>query len=130
MQAAWNAPITTDAELAHLLEVVAPLYFYTFDADRARRLFGKIVYNAAAMTQGGQLYEEHNVTPWLGEIQAPTLILVGRDDFICPPSQAAIMHAGIPNAQLVIFEQSGHFPYVEEPDIFFAAVRAWFDQTA
>jgi proline iminopeptidase len=60
-----------------------------------------------------------------GEISTPTLILVGRDDFVCPPSQAKIMHEGIPNSELIVFEKSGHFTHVEEPEAFFDAVRGW-----
>jgi pimeloyl-ACP methyl ester carboxylesterase len=60
---------------------------------------------------------------------APTLILVGRDDFICPPSQAKIMHERIPDSELVVFENSGHFAHVEEPDAFCAAIRAWLKRT-
>src|SRR5215208_211447 len=56
------------------------------------------------------------------------LILVGRDDFVCPPSQAKIMHEGIPNSQLVVFEKSGHFAHVEEPEAFLDAVRGWLNR--
>jgi proline iminopeptidase len=65
----------------------------------------------------------YNVTARLGEIAVPTLITVGRDDFITPPSRAEIMHAGIPGSELVIFERSGHYPFVEEPEAFFAAAH-------
>ena len=47
----------------------------------------------------------------------------GRYDWICPPSQAHILHEGLPNSELVIFEESGHLPYVEEPELFFDTVR-------
>jgi proline iminopeptidase len=54
---------------------------------------------------------------------------VGRDDFICPPSQAKIMRERMPNSELVVFEQSGHFAHVEEPEAFFDAVRGWLRRT-
>src|SRR5215213_7024615 len=73
--------------------------------------------------------ERWSVVPRLGEVSVPTLILVGRDDFICPPSQAKIMHEGIPHSELVVFERSGHFPYIEEPEAFFDAVRGWLQRT-
>jgi pimeloyl-ACP methyl ester carboxylesterase len=31
-------------------------------------------------------------------------------------------------AELHIFEQSGHFPWIEEPDVFFNAVCSWLRQ--
>jgi proline iminopeptidase len=60
---------------------------------------------------------------------APTLILVGRDAFVCPPSCAEIMHDGIPNSELVVLEESGHLAHAEEPKAFFEAVRGWLRRT-
>ncbi len=36
------------------------------------------------------------------------------------------MRQQIKNAELVIFEQSGHMPHIEEPQAFFGAIRSWF----
>jgi proline iminopeptidase len=85
--------------------------------------------SAEAYRAGAALMEGWSVVPRLGEISGPTLILVDQDDFICPPSPAKIMHEGIPHSELVLFEQSGHFPYIEEPDAFFNAVRGWLQRT-
>ena len=35
------------------------------------------------------------------------------------------MRERIPNSELVVFEKSGHFTNVEEPEAFFEAVRRW-----
>jgi proline iminopeptidase len=50
---------------------------------------------------------------------------VGKDDFICPPSRAKFLQEGIPNSEIVVFENSGHLSYIEEPEAFFEAVRGW-----
>jgi pimeloyl-ACP methyl ester carboxylesterase len=39
------------------------------------------------------------------------------------------MHEGIPDSELVVFEQSGHFVYVEEAEAFFETVRGWLRRT-
>lgn len=114
-----------DADLMRMMRVILPLYFHRFDGAVADRIVGKAVCSASAGKRGEELMAEYDVTSRLGEIRAPTLILVGRDDFICPPSQAAIMHESISGSELVVFEQSGHFPWLEEPDAFFAAIRDW-----
>jgi pimeloyl-ACP methyl ester carboxylesterase len=108
-----------------LWKLIEPLYFHTFDADLAERVLGKTIPSVEDSEAGDSILEEWDLTPRLGEISAPTLILVGEDDFICPPSQAKIMHEGIPNSELVVFEESGHFVHVEEPEAFFEAVRRW-----
>ena len=59
-----------------------------------------------------------DVVSRLGEIDVPTLILSGRHDFFCPPSQAERLRRGIRGSEVVIFEQSGHYPFVEEAEAF------------
>jgi proline iminopeptidase len=63
------------------------------------------------------------VTARLGEIAVPTLITVGRVDWISPVAASEQLAAGLPNAQLAIFEKSGHSPQIEERDAWLATVR-------
>jgi proline iminopeptidase len=126
---ALEASAEDEAEYWRLWKLIEPLYFHTFDADLAERVLGKRVISVEAAEAGDAIVEEWDLTPRLGEISAPTLILVGRDDFVCPPSQARIMHERIPKSELVIFEKSGHFAHVEEPGAFFEAVRGWLERT-
>ncbi len=124
-----KTPVHDDAALRRMWEVVRPLYWNEFDADLDDRVMGNTVFSAQAANAGNDITEEWDVTPRLGEIRAPTLVLVGQGDIICPPSQAKIMHEGIPGSELVLFEDSGHFLYVEEAGAFFDAVRAWLWRT-
>lgn len=39
-----------------------------------------------------------------------------------PPEHEAFIQAGIPGSELVLFKKSGHFPWLEEPDLFYATV--------
>jgi proline iminopeptidase len=127
--AAWGQPPADDADNAEMLRFLkarAPLYFVRHDPALVDRLFGRTVFSATASKRGSELVEGYSRVPRLGEIETPTLVLTGREDFIAPPSQAERLGRGMPHAQVVIFEQSGHYPYVEEPDAFFAALRNWF----
>ena len=56
--------------------------------------------------------------PLLHTIKAPTLVTVGRTDWVTPVSSSQIIADGIPNSRLVIFEKSGHSPQTEEYDLF------------
>ena len=49
-----------------------------------------------------------DLRPELGKITAPTLILAGRHDWICPPDLSEEMHRLIPHSDLRIFEHSAH----------------------
>ncbi|SDK12857.1 Pimeloyl-ACP methyl ester carboxylesterase [Bradyrhizobium sp. Rc2d] len=54
----------------------------------------------------------------LGEIHVPTMVVVGDEDIITPPSESQILAAGIPNSQLYCIPRAGHFPMLERPDTF------------
>ena len=61
----------------------------------------------------------------LARIATPTLVIHGRFDTSMPFAQGQIIAAGVPNARLEIFEQSGHFPWWEEEAAFERSVRAF-----
>jgi len=124
LQEDWS----TDEEKRARFPIIWPIYFKNFDPDIGARLLANSIVTVSGGAREGEL-KAYNVIPRLGEIQTPTLILAGREDWVCPPSKAHILHDGIPNSELVIFEDSGHLPYVEESDLFFSTVRNWFKRT-
>ncbi|MFZ1670642.1 MAG: hypothetical protein WAT65_06810, partial [Candidatus Nanopelagicales bacterium] len=48
----------------------------------------------------------------------PTLIVWGALDTVIPVSHAHEAHAAMPGSELEIFEQSRHFPHMDEPTRF------------
>jgi pimeloyl-ACP methyl ester carboxylesterase len=54
----------------------------------------------------------------LPHIKCPTLLIWGEHDRDVPPAAAQVMARLIPDAQLVIFENAGHFPYLDQFDRF------------
>ena len=58
----------------------------------------------------------------LKKIKIPTLIMHGAKDVLVPPQNAKILVDLIPNAQIKIFAESAHAPYVEEPDAVISAM--------
>ena len=59
----------------------------------------------------------------LGDITHPVLVLAGRHDRACSVEAAQAIAAGVPNARLVVFEDSGHMTFVEENEAYLGAVR-------
>ncbi|MFK3642733.1 alpha/beta fold hydrolase [Pseudomonas protegens] len=53
--------------------------------------------------------------PELAKIQAPTLLLWGREDRLLHPSSAQVWAKGLPQAQVQLWEGIGHMPMVERP---------------
>ena len=58
----------------------------------------------------------------LHTIKVPTLINCGDHDE-CDPSLSKEMHEKIPGSKLVIFPQSGHMTFVDQPDMFIKTVE-------
>ena len=52
----------------------------------------------------------------LGKFTMPTLILAGRYDRVVIPRWSVQYKKYAPQAQFVMFEKSGHFPFIEETD--------------
>lgn len=65
-----------------------------------------------------------DVTPRLGEIRVPALVLCGRYDE-ATPHQAETLVAALPDAELVVFEESAHLAPVEETERYLATVRSF-----
>jgi proline iminopeptidase len=63
----------------------------------------------------------------LGEVASPVLVLAGRHDRTCGVDAATAIAAGIPGAELVVFERSGHMAFVEEQEAWLGAVRRFLD---
>ena len=58
----------------------------------------------------------------LSSVRVPTLIIQGELDPL-PIQSAREWAAAMPNARLLALKGVGHFPYVESPEVFFAAVN-------
>ncbi|MBD3216847.1 MAG: alpha/beta fold hydrolase [candidate division Zixibacteria bacterium] len=55
----------------------------------------------------------------LSVVDCPALIMTGRYDRVCPPAAQTEIVKALPDAELVIFDKSGHRPFIEEPVKFF-----------
>ena len=64
----------------------------------------------------------------LNEIIAPTLIMCGDEDHGAPPENSRQMAAMVKGARFVEIKQAGHIANIEQPAIFNAAVRGFFDE--
>ncbi|MGH7667444.1 MAG: alpha/beta fold hydrolase [Candidatus Dormibacteria bacterium] len=63
-----------------------------------------------------------DLTPQLGEVEAPTLVLAGSLDQAVPPALALELQAGLPRAGLRVLAGAGHLLNVEQPGPFAGAV--------
>jgi proline iminopeptidase len=68
--------------------------------------------------------------PRLGELRVPTLLLCARHDPQYPLACSEQLAAGVAGAELVVFDHSGHHPFIEEPDPFWAALARFLSRDA
>lgn len=64
----------------------------------------------------------YDVRSELGDFTVPTLVLAGAFDWVTPPTQSDQIRAGLPESEYVLFENSGHMPFIEENDLYIESV--------
>lgn len=58
----------------------------------------------------------------LGDIECPTLIVVGEGDIVTPIAMAKNLKCEIPNSELLVIPEASHLVNLEQPDLFYSAV--------
>lgn len=75
---------------------------------------------------GSMIYQDYRKE--LKNIKAKTLVVAGRYDGVSTPEFAVQYKQFMPQAQFVMFEQSGHNPYLEEADKFYKLFTDFFNE--
>jgi proline iminopeptidase len=119
-------PAASDDSLEAFIAQVLPLYLHSPEKSlplAQEQLSGPISSYAFASQFAADAAFPIDQTKSLGAIRAKVLIMVGRHDYVCPVKLSERLHEGIPESLLVIFEESGHLPWLEEPNAFFAELE-------
>jgi proline iminopeptidase len=119
-------PAASDESLEEFIAQVLPLYLHSPEKSLSlaqKQLSGPISSYAFASQFAADVALPIDQTKSLGAIRAKVLIMVGRHDYICPVALSERLHQGIPESLLVIFEESGHMPWLEQPNAFFAELE-------
>jgi proline iminopeptidase len=123
--AGFAATPVNDDEATRILARIAPAYVADWET-RGGELgpaLARSRAHAAPMT--AEERAPYDVRTLLPALKVPTLVLVGRHDFVCPLAFAEELASGIPGAKLVVFERSGHMAHLEEPEEFRGAVAGF-----
>jgi proline iminopeptidase len=109
----------------------------TFHVDEAREEYFRIVafdevtarnmvlISGPAQAMKMNIAIEHE----LGRIDCPTLVIHGARDFIVRDAPNLVCKL-ITDARLVVIPASGHYPFIEQPDAFTTALRAFITETS
>lgn len=125
----FATPPGSDEEFREERRAVLPLAF----AHPAPRVLApvarEVMFRAAPWRHAVRcMLPAYNVADKLRAVSAPALVLGGRHDWMSPPTQPARLTSLLPRSELVLFEQSGHYPFVEETEEFVAVFRDWLER--
>jgi pimeloyl-ACP methyl ester carboxylesterase len=127
MQMAANPEVPDEEKTAAMRELWLHRWFPVSAADRdaAPALLDQAFRNAelnwayaAYANQETPVFDARDRLPL---ITARSLVIAGTHDTI-PVAKAEELHAGLADSELLVFESSGHFSPLEEPDRFTAAI--------
>ena len=130
LKAEWAGEYQTDEDMSRLWVEEMKFYFKKFDErakayhERTRDLPLRI---ASLKTFNEKEAPTLDLRPQIKKIIVPTLVIVGRHDFITNVAMAEEIVNHIPNARLEIFENSGHYALVEEPEKFYRVIKEFVE---
>jgi proline iminopeptidase len=131
----WAAErqVQTEDGAAGLIEDQWPFHFFEPQGPALREYLRRtaglgryapdVIRHFAAQDYGGIDVEDR-----LGVVAHPVLVLAGRHDRVCPVGASQDMAHRLPDAELVVFENSAHMTFAEEQDRYLTAVRQFLDR--
>lgn len=122
----WAGAFESDEQLLHYYSVLGPLYSLKFDPAKAAESRSRGIRSVDAINEGfGGFLRTYDVTGELHKITAPTLVIAGRHDWICPVDQSEEIARLIPHADLRIFENSSHSVAADEHDALMDLIKGF-----
>jgi proline iminopeptidase len=124
----WAGTFRDDAHLAEYFRLLAPLYSLRAaesDAESgpdARPSIHAILSVDPINEAFGGFLRTFDLRSELPRITAPTLVIAGREDWICPPEFSEEIAGLIPQAELCILEDSGHSVRADQPGLLLGAI--------
>ena len=116
-------PLTDEAmreRFAHALDL-----YFDRPPDEARRgwLLENVRFSARVNRSVAVDLGTYDLTPALPHLRAPALVVYGERDRVVRPEYQLQLRGRLLSARFVAFGESGHFPFLEEPEPFAAVVQ-------
>ena len=124
----WAGETTSPDQMTEFYAIMGPLYSTRYDRAAAEAVRGRFIYSPEPQNRAfgpGGFLRTYDLRPELGRITAPTLIVAGAHDWICPPDFSEEIHRLIPGSELQVFEHSSHTIRSDEPERLNREIRAF-----
>lgn len=121
----WNG---TFKDHNHVMEFFKHMEsIYSLSAGKKRKQTyskSKTTWSHEALNEGfSGFLRKFDFIPKLKKITCPTLILAGKNDWICDPLQSKIIAQHIPRSELKIFKNCGHAIAVDAHEKYIKAIK-------
>lgn len=130
LKAEWAGEYQTDEDMSLLWAEEMKFYFKKFD-DRSQAYHQRTkdlpIRIAPLKAFNDKEAPAMDLRSHLKKITVPALVIVGRYDFITNVAMAEELVNHLPNARLEIFENSGHYVMVEEPEKFYRVIKKFVE---
>jgi proline iminopeptidase len=122
----WQGAMMDRAQLQRFYAVMGPLYSRRHDPTAAALGHERTLHEPEPLNRAfGGFLRTFDLRPELTRITAPTLVIAGRHDWICPPEFSEEIAKLIPRAELRIFENSSHSVRADEPQALLDAIAGF-----
>jgi proline iminopeptidase len=110
------------ATYASIHEYLSMLFYLPEKRDLFIAAVPPTTYNKAVNKAIWGDLDRFDLNPEISKFRFPTLVITGRYDMNVAPLVAYRIHQAIMGSRYLVFERSGHMPFVEEPEKFAEAV--------
>ncbi len=125
-QRLWDGNFENEEQLREYFQVMASMYSVTHDPNIPAKGWDRAILSVDAINVAfAGFLRDYNVLDQLHKITSPTLVIGGRHDWICAPEYSEDIASAIPNADLRIFENSGHSVRADEPQALLDAIAGF-----
>jgi proline iminopeptidase len=122
----WQGAMMDRAQMQRFYVVMGPLYSRRYDPAAAALGHERTLHEPEPLNRAfGGFLRDFDLRPELGRITAPTLVIAGRHDWICPPEFSEEIARLVPRAELRIFENSSHSIRADEPQALLDAIAGF-----
>lgn len=129
--------IETQQSVEKLMQGIAHTYVYDSQSLLKNEVAWNVCRNWFPIYRQSSLHnfsvllttlETCNIRPLINGLETPVLVLAGAHDPVVSPSQSRWVFTHLPNADLHIFERTGHMVQWEEIERTHTVIRAWLQR--
>ena len=122
----WQGAMMDRAQMQRFYAVMGPLYSRRHDPAAAALGHERTLHEPEPLNRAfGGFLRDFDLRPELSRITAPTLVIAGRHDWICPSEFSDEIARLVPRAELRVFENSSHSIRADEPQALLDAIAGF-----